>query len=303
MPGPAHETLVALLHERPDLFTQLLRALGRPGLADDATVQDSTLRVVNPLEVRPDLVFTVGKGRGLWAIVEVQLALDEAKLRRWIVAAAALLNERGVMGDIFVLTHEASVAAWAARVAHVVGPSGTTLTLTPVVIRLTRAEVDVLLATGRPELAVFATWAVHDQRGRDAQNVVRTTAEMIGASPDSELRTALARAMISMLDKPLLTVLQEMWMNPLAIPESPGLKALRELLEARGKTEWKNQGKTLGKAEALLTFLTARQLPVDVATRAHIEACTDLATLDRWIARAATAATLDEVFAHDRDAE
>jgi len=44
-------------------------------------------------------------------------------------------------------------------------------------------------------------------------------------------------------------------------------------------------------------------LPVDDATRARIEACTDSATLDRRIARAATAATLDAVFALDHDAE
>ena len=110
-----------------------------------------------------------------------------------------------------------------------------------------------------------------------------------------------------MLGDPLLAVLQEMWMNPIVFPESPALKALREMLEARaearGKTLGKTEGKALGKAEALLTFLTARQLPVDAATRARIEVCTDPLVLDRWIARAATAATLDEVFADGSDAE
>jgi hypothetical protein len=39
------------------------------------------------------------------------------------------------------------------------------------------------------------------------------------------------------------------------------------------------------------------------AALARIEACTDSATLDRWITRAATAATVAEVFALDHDAE
>ena len=298
MPSPAHETLVALLHERPDLIDLVLRALGRPGLRGALEPVDSTLRITNPLEVRPDLVFTVAKGRR-WLIVEVQLAVDEVKRRRWLAGAAALLDAHDAMGDVLVFTHDASVATWALDVAHVTGPLGTRFALTPVVVQLTRAEVDTLLATGRPELAVFAAWAVHDQRGRDAQSVVRAAAERIGTTPDGELRAALARAMISMLDKPLLTVLQEMWMNPLAIPESPGFKALRDMLQARARSE----GETHGKAEALVTVLRARQLPVDDATRARIEACTDSATLDRWIARAATAATVAEVFADVHDAE
>jgi hypothetical protein len=302
MPGPAHETLVALLHERPDLIDLLLRALGRPGLRGPVEPVDSTLRITNPLEVRPDLVFTVSDGRR-WLVVEVQLAIDEAKRRRWIAGAAALFDAHDAMGDVLVFTHDASVGAWALQVAHVVGPLGTVMTLTPVVVVLTRAEVDVLLATGRPELAVFAAWAVHDQRGRDAQSVVRVVAERIEATADVELRTTLARAMISMLGDPLLAVLQEMWMNPIVFPESPALKALREMLQARARDEGKTEGKTVGKAEALLTVLRARHLLVDEATRARIDACADPLTLDRWIVRAVSATTLDEVFASDHDAE
>jgi hypothetical protein len=60
-------------------------------------------------------------------------------------------------------------------------------------------------------------------------------------------------------------------------------------LEARGEAR--------GEARALLTLLAARGLPVSDAVRTQIVTCTDLATLDRWIARAATARTADEVVA------
>jgi hypothetical protein len=46
----------------------------------------------------------------------------------------------------------------------------------------------------------------------------------------------------------------------------------------------------------LLTVLAARGLPLDEAARARIDGCDDVAVLNGWLHRAATAAQLDEVF-------
>ncbi|MCU0688109.1 MAG: hypothetical protein MUF34_38690 [Polyangiaceae bacterium] len=66
-------------------------------------------------------------------------------------------------------------------------------------------------------------------------------------------------------------------------------KGLREG-EARGKAE----GVREGKAAALLTVLAARGLALDDETRGRLAACHDLARLDRWLARALTAASARE---------
>lgn len=295
MPGPAHETLVALLQQRPDLLDLLLRALGRGGLPGKVTPRDSAARVANPLEVRPDLILVSDGETGAWVIVEVQLGRDEDKQRRWLAAAGVLLDTRGTMGDVVVITHDASVAAWAGEVARVVGPAGTRFALEPVVVRLTLAEVEPLLASGRAELAVFAAWAVHDQRGRDAQRVVQAAADVIASVSDAGLRQALSRAMISMLGEPLLAALREMLMNPQTIPESPGYRALRQEIEAIGEA----RGRALGEADALLVVLDARGFTVDAATRERIVRCGDVEQLRRWIARAVTARSLGEVFESD----
>lgn len=89
--------------------------------------------------------------------------------------------------------------------------------------------------------------------------------------------------MISMLGDPLVAVLKEMWMKPLVFPESPAARELR------------------GEARALLAVLAARRLNVDENARARVQACTDASTLDRWVTRAVTAATLDDVFVADGD--
>lgn len=52
-----------------------------------------------------------------------------------------------------------------------------------------------------------------------------------------------------------------------------------------------------GARATLLAICEARRLPCPDEARARVESCDDLATLQRWILRAATVAALDEVFA------
>lgn len=67
--------------------------------------------------------------------------------------------------------------------------------------------------------------------------------------------------------------------------------------KAIGDAEGEAKGIAKGIAAAILAVLEARGLAVPVEARARIEACKDLTTLDRWIARAANAASVEEVFA------
>jgi predicted transposase/invertase (TIGR01784 family) len=65
--------------------------------------------------------------------------------------------------------------------------------------------------------------------------------------------------------------------------------------EARGEA----RGEAKGKAGALFAVLAARGLAVDEATRARVEACADPGQLDRWLARALTAASASEAVGVD----
>jgi hypothetical protein len=68
------------------------------------------------------------------------------------------------------------------------------------------------------------------------------------------------------------------------------IQQVRDLAEAK----WK-EGEASGKSGAILAFLAASDIFVSEETRAHIEACLDVPTLDRWIVRAATAGSAEEV--------
>jgi len=311
MPSPAHETLVTLLRDSPPMLNLLLDAMGLAPLPTTLQPDDPTQRVANPVEVRPDLLLVEEGLRGAWVLVEVQLGVDPDKQRTWLAATAVLYDARRTMGDLLVITHDASVAAWARTIAHATGPGGTALSLRPTVLLLTRNAVGRLLATGRPELAVMAAWAVHDQKGRLAKKVVREAAVQIDGTTDLALRATLRCAMLSMLDNDLLNTFREMIMlSPDKFPLDPEREELSRQMEAffepmrqacaqaktEGKAEGKTEGKTEGKAEAVLAVLQARGLVVDAASRTRILGCDDLTQLDRWIVRAVTVSATAALF-------
>jgi hypothetical protein len=303
MPGAAHETLVTLFGASPELLFALMRALGHTPPAGPLRRHDSTVRVANPLEVRPDLILLAPGDTGPWMAVEVQHDRDEDKPRRWLALVAAMHDTRKHMGDLVVVTHDAAVARWASKEVLLTGPSGTRVAIQPLVLCVTRKEAEQLLATGSPDLAVVAAWAVHDQRGPRAKRIVRRAAQRTLAAAD--LREVLVRAMLSMLGGALLDELRRT-LNMLTkdtFPETPAWREFVKSLEpvirrigyedglADGEARGKAEGEARGEAQALLAVLDARGLAMDDNTRATILACTDTTRLHRWIKRAVTAPT------------
>ncbi|MFE3069120.1 hypothetical protein [Streptomyces sp. NPDC059247] len=65
--------------------------------------------------------------------------------------------------------------------------------------------------------------------------------------------------------------------------------------------EIRDEGRAQGSAAAILTVLEQRGLTVTDAVRERVEHCDDPDTLHRWLVRAVTATTTEEVFT-DEDA-
>lgn len=63
----------------------------------------------------------------------------------------------------------------------------------------------------------------------------------------------------------------------------------------QGQSEGRSQGLLRGKAEDVLVVLGAKGIAVSDAIREQIRACTDLDTLQRWLVRAVTATTAEDV--------
>jgi hypothetical protein len=114
MPSPAHEWMVALLTDDPRRLDVLLRVLRRMGLGARFVVVDAAVHLVNAVELRPDALL-IDPDTGRWLALEVQLQIDEEKRTMWPLLAAYLTRKHGTMGDVLVITPDASVAAWARR--------------------------------------------------------------------------------------------------------------------------------------------------------------------------------------------
>ena len=90
----------------------------------------------------------------------------------------------------------------------------------------------------------------------------------------------------------------------LSLAEQRGLERGRQEGEERGLVKGRQEGEerglvkgqVLALAQAVLTVLSARQLQVNESLRAQILAATDPATLSRWLARASTIASAEELF-------
>src|SRR5579863_611015 len=74
MPSPAHEIAVGRLVRDPSLLPALAKKLLRKRLRAKLRPVDSTVRFLDPAEVRPDLLLAGGR-RGPWDAIEVQLRI------------------------------------------------------------------------------------------------------------------------------------------------------------------------------------------------------------------------------------
>ncbi|WP_437727459.1 hypothetical protein [Sorangium sp. So ce861] len=296
MPGTPHEVLIVALRDRPALLADLYQRLTGSSFGTPAEAVDATVRFTRAIEVRPDLLLR--SRRPGWVMVEIQNSIDERKRRGWPLAVSVLVHQEKVMGEVIVITASRRVASWAKRAARFRGELGTRFELAPRVLLLSGRRVEALLDPAHPELALFAAWAVHHRHGPAARRIVVRALELTEQHlTDEPLRDAQARAILAVLSDAMLASLRELAMDPSKVPETQASRRFRLFFEKRGRAAGKAEGKIEGKQEALLAVLDARGLSLTAEERAHVKACTVPAELDRWIARAATAASMSEVFA------
>jgi hypothetical protein len=245
---------------------------------------DTTLTEIVPTERKADLVLLLSDSPGgppdRALVIEVQLKIDPNKRWSWWWYLVSLHARHRCDAVLIVVTPSEAVAAWAAG-PFALGHPG--ISLQPIVIGPASVPVvrDEAEAMRFPELAVLSVMMHGQSEGAEAIGNAALTAVR---GLDEE------RAML--------------YSDVVFLSLHTAARAILEGLMANGTYQYQSdfakrfiaQGEARGEARSILAVLSARGIEVPEAVRERVLACTDVATLDVWIARAVTAKAATDVF-------
>jgi hypothetical protein len=281
MPSLSHEALVTLFRNRPALAPELLRqalAVQLPAYSE-VRIDSAELSQLVPPGYHADLVVLLVEGRPVLAIVvEVQLGLDERKRFTWPLYQAGLRANLECPACVLVVTPYAEVAEWASSVIE----TGPTTTFRPLVLgpKAVPVVTNRSIAEAVPELAVLSAMA---HGAGDPETAAKIGFAALGASLGLDDERAL-------LYSDLIRV-------SLADAARKALEALMASMQGyEYQSEFHRRAEAETRAQAVLEILEARDIALTLEQREQIGSCSDLDTLRKWVKRAATIWTADELF-------
>jgi hypothetical protein len=144
----------------------------------------------------------------------------------------------------------------------------------------------------RPEAAVLSVLA----HGQESEGVEVALAAMgATAGLDDDLAKLYYDLILSALNQSARKALGELMTSGRYEYQSDFARKYIAEGEAKGETRGETRGEAKGEAKAIIQFLEARQITVPEEIRSSIMECRDIPTLDRWLQRAVTARTADQV--------
>jgi hypothetical protein len=263
-------------------------------------VVESSLDQLIPVEFRADLVLELRDANGalvLAIVVEVQRDMDPDKKFSWPTYVTVVRAKKRCGTVVLVIATEAGVAAWAAEnidlglgLGHV-----EPLVLGPAVVPEITDPAD---AEQDPELAVLS--AVAHGNGPNGLTVVQAALVAL-ARLDQEHAMVYFQVIWNALREPMRRALEALVMER-QIEDEERFPFVRELIDRgklrglrEGELKGMREGKLEGKRDALLRLLARAGIVLSESERERVQACTDMATLDRWIDNVLGATTAIDV--------
>ncbi|BCJ38763.1 hypothetical protein Athai_62660 [Actinocatenispora thailandica] len=286
MPSVMHEALIAVFHQNPSLAAVLLGDVLGVKVPDwhNARLDAGETNELPHTEYRADAVVTLCEADRpvLSVVVEVQLRRDPAKRWSWPVYLATLRARLQCPVALLVVCPDTRAAAWCGEPIELGHPGWM---LQPLVAGPNQIPVQ----SDTAELAVLSGLAhaagPDCRQALDAANVALDTI-------DPDLAVRYIEIMLAALPEAARRYLEAKMSTHTFEFQSDYARRLR----AEGRTEGRTEGRAEGEAAALLMLFDARGWVVSDEIRRRLDGCTDVDQLDRWLRRAANAASLDEVF-------
>jgi hypothetical protein len=305
-PSDLHQALVELLRADLQFTLELVyAAAGLLPIASRFEVRElgTDARISTPDQtdrhLRPDLVlglYVDGELYEVW-LGELQLSLSSPKPLVISACRAALGLHHGVPAFSFVISPKPAIRDWMTR-ATIVATSDAPVIPEPRDFPLLAAED----ARSRPHACLLRAFFHPDDLP-----ALRLAVEAASILPQHD-RHRLTAMLIEFTESPMSETLRDYLRSLDEEPEPDAWdrsragwqRAHREgVAEGRslGVAEGRSLGVAEGRREALLDVLELRGLAVDEDTRARVLAQTDLATLERWYARAKQVDSIAALFA------
>jgi len=288
-----HEILLDLFKNRPSLAAEILTevlGISMPAYTESRLVS-TDLTEIQPAEYRADIVVVLldGDVTVRVIVVEVQLAVDPRKRFSWpayVVGARAL---HGCPADLLVVAPEPAVAKWCAEPIEIGVPG---FVLHPPVLRRTAVPVvtDPEEAARRPELGVLSAMA----HGETEQGATIAAALLPAIRELDDDRAKLYYDLVyNSLNEAARRAMEAM-MKGYEYQSDFAKKYVAQGL-SEGVTKGRTEGRTEEAARNVLAVLRVRGLAVPDAVRERILAQKDLERLERWLEKAAVAASVNAV--------
>ncbi|GGY74439.1 hypothetical protein GCM10010327_00130 [Streptomyces nitrosporeus] len=277
-----------IFQKEPGIFTRTFRSLGIPFPETvDVGVLTTDLTETEPLERRLDTLLRVetAEGRPYLLAVESQGRRDPAKRSSWPYYLAYLHAKYGIDPVLLVVCQDEATARWAARPIRVGPPEWPSLTVRLMVLGPHNVPVVTDPSTAARDIPLATFSAITHGKDPNAAAILEALA--------SALKT---------LDEETAVIFGEL--TELGLGDSPAAHIWRDLMavdlsffRSESSQRLRAEGKAEGKAEAVVQVLEQRGFAVPEEARDRIRACADTEVLGRWLARAVTASSVEDVLA------
>ena len=289
MPSLEHNGFVDMFRENPSLAPRFLATLFHLDIPPytSVTVVESALDQLIPVEFRADLVLELHDASGaivLAIVLEVQREKDPDKKFSWRVYVAVVRARKRCPTIVHVVAPDADVAAWAMEpIDSGLGRgSCSPLVLGPAIVpRIT----DEALAEQEPELALLS--AVAHGNGPNGLDVIQAFSRALDRL-DRELAAAYFQIVYTALREPMRNALEAMVMERQAETKATFPPLMQKLIDG---------GELKGARGVLLRLIAQAGIALSDDDRARVQACADLATLERWVDNVRDAKTAADVLA------
>lgn len=300
MVGPPHEGMHRVFQKDPELLTRTCEKVLRVAFPKprEFAVLNADVTEIRPMERRMDTLLkaTTADGGSYLLVVEAQSRPDEAKKRSWGYYLAYLHDKYECDPLLIVVTQELRTARWAERPIRVGLPTWPSLTVRPLVLgphnvpRIT----DLTVMLEDPSMAVFS--AMCHGKGDDADAILEPLVDAL-KTVDPEVAMVYVEFVESCLADPKA---RDKWRELMApvnyFFKNPAAQLVRDEGLEEGKELGKEAGVAEGKALSVLDVLGLRGFGVSESVREQVMACQDLELLGKWLRRALSVSSAEELF-------